>query len=83
VTEITYEQWAAELAKLSSEARVEGITVAEIVAQTGESRRAVLARLQAGKAAGMVRPVRVYREAVDGTRRVVPGYVLLSPKVTQ
>jgi len=51
-------------------------TMNELVEQTGAHRGAVAERLQRLKAAGKLRAGRERREALDGTMRWVPVYII-------
>jgi predicted DNA-binding transcriptional regulator len=79
LTEITVEEWLHEIERIESDPG-EGVTVMELSEAWGVCDRVVRDMIRNALRRGWVRTTRVRREAIDGSMRSVPGYVLLRPE---
>jgi len=78
MSDITHDEWLAELERCGAFSGDEGATVTEIAASTGRSDKWVRNRLRTGLADGSVAMGRAPRERLDGLTARVPVYRLVS-----
>lgn len=77
---ITLEQLNAELERLSKRSG-DGMTLNEMCDHTGHSKIVVQKTLKALQREGRLKPMKKLANAIDGTNRLVPSYVILpAPK---
>lgn len=71
---IEFEEWMAELERVTSASTTDGTTVAELCSKSGRSARWVREKLRGMIDAGLVEAVQVRRAYIDGRQNFVPAY---------